>query len=49
MSVNFLFQVFVDVGVDDSGVSAGVHLPLEFVVLVDKTVQVVGQLLQFPR
>jgi len=49
MFVDFLFQVFIDVRVDDSGVSAGVHLPLEFIVLVDKTVQIVSQLLQLSR
>ena len=45
MLVDFLLKIFIDVGVDDSRISAGINLGLEFVILVDEAVEVVGEML----
>ena len=45
---NFLLYCLVDVGIDDPGVAADVHLRLQFCIFGDKNVQIIGQLLH-PR
>ena len=45
MFVDFLLEIFIDVRVDDSRISAGINLGLEFVILVDEAVEVIGEML----
>ena len=45
MLVDFLLEIFIDVGVDDSRISAGINLRLKFVILVDEAVEVIGEML----
>ena len=45
---NFLLNCLVDVGIDDPGVAADVHLRLQFCIFGEKNVQIIGQLLH-PR
>ena len=45
MFVDFLLEIFIDIGVDDSRISAGINLGLEFVILVDEAVEVIGEML----
>ena len=44
---DLLLKCLVNVGVNNPRVSAAIHLQLPFMILVDKKVQIVGQLLYF--